>query len=106
MNNHPVLALIGLAERAGKILHGEEPALHAIQSGTAQIVFLASDAGVNTSKRIHDKCASHNIFLYDSFTGDELAKSVGRVNRKVLSLVDKGFSRLMLSKIQDSKKEV
>lgn len=43
--------LIGLAQRAGKVISGEELVVKAIQSHQVALVFLANDAGPNVTKK-------------------------------------------------------
>ena len=47
--------LIGLAQRAGKVISGEELVVKAIQSQQVALVFLANDAGPNVTKKVTDK---------------------------------------------------
>ena len=44
MNKQQVANLLGLAQRAGRIISGEELVVKAIQEGKAKLVFLAHDA--------------------------------------------------------------
>lgn len=55
MTNPALLQLLGLAARARKTISGEELVVKEIRSGKAKLVFLASDASANTSKKIQDK---------------------------------------------------
>ena len=66
--------LIGLAQRAGKVISGEELVIKAIQSGKAKFVFLANDAGDNLTL--------------------ELSAALGKP-RKVVAIADAGFSKKM-----------
>ena len=47
---------LGLANRARKIISGEELAVKEIRSGNAKLVLLSADASANTTKKITDKC--------------------------------------------------
>lgn len=52
MNKQQVANLLGLAQRAGRIISGEELVVKAIQEGKAKLVFLAHDAAPNLSKKL------------------------------------------------------
>ena len=54
-------------------------------------MFLASDAGKNISAKIKNKTKSYGALLINSFTTDELSKAIGKENRKVILITDKGF---------------
>ena len=52
MSNDPILHLIGLAKKAGKLEIGEEPVGAACRARQAKLVLLAADAAPNTFRRI------------------------------------------------------
>lgn len=95
MNNSKKLSnLLGLAQRAGRVISGEELVVKAIQTGQAQLIFLAKDAGPNLTKKVTDKSNYYNIEVSTVFSALELSIAIGR-NRKVLAIVDTGFSKKM-----------
>ena len=55
MNKQKVLNLLGLAQRAGKLVTGEELVTKEIQAQKAKYVFVASDAGKHTLKKLQDR---------------------------------------------------
>ena len=54
MNKQKVSNLLGLAQRAGKIISGEELVIKSVQEGKTCLVFLADDAAPNLTKKITD----------------------------------------------------
>lgn len=90
MNNKQVLNLLGLAQRARKTTTGEEFVLQRIRKRQAKIVFLASDAGTATQKKISDKCRSFGVPLSMVFTRAELSVAIGQV-RSVIAVTGAGF---------------
>lgn len=88
-----LLNLLGLIVRAHKMLPGEEKTLDAIRNNKASVVFLANDAGVNTTKRIRNKAKFYKVQVIDRYTKDELSMATGSQNRVVLAVTDKGFGR-------------
>lgn len=91
-----ILNLIGLAQRAGRLISGEELAVEAIQKGQAKLVFLASDAAVNLSKKVTDKSYTYQVEVVTVFSTLELSAAVGKA-RKVLAVTDAGFTKKMRS---------
>lgn len=89
-----LLNLLGLAQRAGRLISGEEQVIKAIQTETAQLVFLAKDASQNLSKTITDKCSYYEIEVSTACDTLELSLAIGRP-RKVVAVVDAGFSKKM-----------
>ena len=95
MNNREKLShLIGLAQRAGKVISGEELVIKAIQTGKAQFIFLANDAGVNLTKKTTDKSHYYNVEVSTVFSTLELSAAFGKP-RKVIAIADAGFSKKM-----------
>lgn len=85
------LQTLSLARKANKLITGEEFVTDAIRKNKVYLVFLASDAGVNTSKKIHDKTTFYKIPLIDTYTSDELSNAIGKV-RMVIGITDLGFA--------------
>lgn len=89
------LNTLGLCAKARKIVTGEDLVLESIRNKRAKLVFLASDAGVNTKKSITDKASYYDVLVDESFTTDELNQAIGTKNRKVVAITDVGFSKIL-----------
>lgn len=90
------LNLLGLATRAGKVINGEPLTLDGIKRKSVKLVYLASDAGNSTKKRIRDKTTTQSIPLIEDYTNHELSQSTGAYNRVVLGVTDDGFKKKLL----------
>jgi len=86
--------LIGLAQRAGKVISGEGLVVKAIQSQQVVLVFLANDAGPNVTKKVTDKSNYYNVEVSTVFNALELSAALGKP-RKVVAIADAGFSKKM-----------
>lgn len=86
---------IGLAQRAGKLVSGDDTVLDTIRSGKAKLVILATDASDNTAKKYRDKCASYHVSLMEYGTREELGASVGKAERVIMAITDEGFAKLL-----------
>ena len=93
---HQVLNLLGLAQRAGRLISGEELVVDAIRKGQVKLVFLAQDAGPNLTKKITDKSKTYQVEVVTAFSTLELSIAVGK-SRKVLAVTDAGFTKKMRS---------
>ena len=91
MNNQKILNLLGLAQRARKVTLGEEFVLKELSKDQSNLVFLASDAGENIKNKIIKKTNYYSVNLINTFTTIELSKAIGKENRKVILVSDKGF---------------
>ena len=85
MNKQKISNLLGLAQRAGKLISGE-----------AKLVFLANDAASNLTKKVTDKGRYYEVQVSTVFSTLELSTAIGRA-RKVVAVVDAGFSKKMRS---------
>ncbi|MDD4070363.1 MAG: ribosomal L7Ae/L30e/S12e/Gadd45 family protein [Candidatus Izemoplasmatales bacterium] len=95
MNKDKVLNLLGLCKKAKLLVSGEMFSLEKIKSKQAKLVFLASDAGVNTRKTVTDKCAFYEVKVITDFSSDEISRSIGKNNRMVVTVLDRGFAERM-----------
>lgn len=93
--SNKALSRLGLAMRAGKLASGEEIVLKAIRSGEAKLVLLARDASDNTGKKFADKCKSYGVPLLVGFTRYELGAAVGKPERVVFAVTDRGFADML-----------
>lgn len=77
--------------RARMLVLGEEFVLSNMKNKKHNLVFIASDAGENIKKKVKDKTITYNALLIDYFTTDELSNAIGKKNRKIILVQDKGF---------------
>ncbi|MDY0063656.1 MAG: 50S ribosomal protein L7 [Bacilli bacterium] len=85
-----VLNLLGLAQRAGFIVSGEEANLLALQHGRLKILFVAKDASDRTKDKFNRKCYFYKVMCNFEFTSEELSSALGK-QRKIVGLTDQGF---------------
>ncbi|MFA7561515.1 MAG: YlxQ-related RNA-binding protein [Candidatus Izemoplasmatales bacterium] len=92
MNKDAVLKFLGLCQKSRKLVSGEAFSIEKIKNKQAKLVFLASDAGYNTNKRVREKCEFYQVQIIDDFDTLELSSAIGKNNRKVLAVIDHGFT--------------
>lgn len=97
-----VYSMLGLAERAGKVVSGEFSTEKAVKSRKACLVVLASDASANTRKHFSDMCAYRNIPLCIYGNKEELGHAIGKQMRANLAVTDKGFADSIRERIEES----
>lgn len=100
MPNDPILHLLGLARKAGKVELGEEPVGAACRARYAKLVLLASDAAANTRRRCaHFGEAGNVLWLELPYTKEELGFQFGRGSCAMLALTDSGFAASIMEKL-------
>jgi ribosomal protein L7Ae-like RNA K-turn-binding protein len=86
--NRQVGQMLGLAMRARKIVTGEELVIHAIRTNQAKLVLLATDASVNTAKKVRDKCRHYAVPLVTPADRFALGRSIGKDARVTIAITD------------------
>ena len=100
MSNDPVLHLLGLAKKAGRLELGEEPVGAAGRARHAKLLLLAADAAPNTRRRAaHFGEAGNVLWLELPFTKAELGAVLGRTSCAMLALTDAGFGAAIAEKL-------
>ncbi|ASA96164.1 MULTISPECIES: YlxQ family RNA-binding protein [Anoxybacillus] len=93
MNHKPWVSFLGLANRARKVISGEELVVKEIQRKRAKLVILSEDASENTRKKIFDKCAFYRVPLCYVDNRHELGGAIGKGARVVVAITDEGFAQ-------------
>jgi ribosomal protein L7Ae-like RNA K-turn-binding protein len=100
MPNDPILHLLGLAHKAGRLEIGEEPVGAVCRARHAKLVLLASDAAPNTRRRCaHFGEAGGVLWLELPFTKSEIGDVLGRSSCAMLALTDVGFAASVVEKL-------
>lgn len=100
MANDPILHLLGLAKKAGRLEIGEEPVGAVCRSRQARLILLAADAAPNTRRRCaHFGEAGNVLWLELPFDKAELGFVLGRTSCAMLALTDAGFSAAVTEKL-------
>ncbi|MEI3140399.1 MAG: 50S ribosomal protein L7 [Lawsonibacter sp.] len=100
MANDPILHLLGLAKKAGRLEIGEEPVGALCRARHARLVLLASDAAPNTRRRCaHFGETGNVLWLELPATKAELGFCLGRTSCAMLALSDAGFAASIVEKL-------
>ena len=97
MNRQKWISLLGLANRAGKIISGEELFVKEIRSGKAKLILLSADASANTTKKITDKCRSYHVPIKMIENREILGHAIGKEARVVIAILDEGFAKKLMT---------
>lgn len=92
MNSKQWMQILGLANRARKIISGEELVIKEIRKGRADLVLLSADASANTTKKVTDKCKSYKTPYKIVENRFLLGQSIGKEARVVVAVLDGGFA--------------
>ena len=95
------LNFLGLAQRAGTVITGEQIVVQSIQKQTVYLVLIATDTGANTLKKVTDKCKTYNVSYIQISTSDELGHALGKDFRKVIGITDQKMAKALKNKLAD-----
>jgi ribosomal protein L7Ae-like RNA K-turn-binding protein len=84
--------MLGLAQRARKIITGEELVIKGVRQGQVRLVILADDASPNTRKKVTDKCRSYEVSCEVYGDRNLLGAALGKEQRVVIGVTDAGFA--------------
>lgn len=90
------LSLLGLAQRSGNLITGEDTCEIYIKKGKVKLIIVACDASENTKKKFHDLCAYRKIKIITAGDRDEMSHAIGKSNRAVYGILDVAFSEILL----------
>ncbi|MCP3739134.1 YlxQ family RNA-binding protein [Rossellomorea sp. BNER] len=102
MNQNRWMSLLGLANRARKVISGEELVLKEVRSGRAKLVLLSRDASNNTMKKVRDKCNYYETPIFLIENREILGQAIGKDARVVVTLTDDGFAKKLSMLLDES----
>lgn len=91
MKQDKTLGMIGLAQKAGKVVSGEFATEKAVKTGTAMLVIVAEDSSDNTKKMFSNMCEYYEVPVYFYSNKEALGHAIGKQFRASLAVLDEGF---------------
>jgi ribosomal protein L7Ae-like RNA K-turn-binding protein len=89
--------LLGLANRARKVVSGEDLVIKEVRNARAKLVLLTEDASSNTAKKVTDKCNYYKVPYKKVSNRAVLGRSIGKESRVVVAVTDQGFANKLIS---------
>lgn len=99
INYQKIYGLIGIATKAGKITAGSEACFEAIEKRAIKLILIAEDAADRTKKQFKEKCIQFQIPVYEISSIENLSKAIGKVNKAVLGIKEKGLAQAIIKNI-------
>ena len=96
----PLLSLLGMARRAGKLAPGYDAVLQSIRRGKARAVFIASDISEKTAGNVCFCAQKAGVPLWRlACPMGELSAAIG-IKTGIAALEDQGFARAALRRCE------
>ena len=110
--NSPLLSLLSLAQRAGKLVVGYDEAVKALQTRNIGTLFLAKDLSARTRRNIQEICKNnHAESIGFSYSMDEIDFVLGKrtgiigITENALEQKAKAAARLLAENNREDKEE-
>ncbi len=92
--------LLGLCQRAGKLISGNDLIENAIRNNKVELLIIAQDIGDSMFKRYHDKASFYNVRIVVFGQKDIIGTNIGKGPRSAVAVSDRGFAESFLKKYQ------
>ena len=102
MKQNKWMSLLGLANRAQKVISGEDLVLKEMKNGQVKLVLLSEDASKNTKRKMINKCTYYHIPFKYVNNRYMLGKAIGKEARVVVALTEAGFAKKLASLLDES----
>ena len=86
-------AMLGMAQKAGKLASGEFSTEKAVKEGHARLVVVAGDASENTKKMFRNMCAYYQVPCCSFSDKETLGERIGKEFRASLAIKDAGMAK-------------
>ena len=86
-----VYNLLGLMQRAGKLITGEDLIIKNLKNKKIKLLVIAENCGVNTKKKLEDKSNFYGVEHIEFSNIENISIAIGRDNRVAVGITDSGF---------------
>ena len=90
------LNMLGLANRSGNLISGDELVEKAIKRGRVALVICAQDARDATRTRYQDWSQRYHVPLEMTFNREQISHAVGKT-RSIVAITNQGMAKTYLS---------
>ncbi|HHU61867.1 MAG: ribosomal L7Ae/L30e/S12e/Gadd45 family protein [Bacillota bacterium] len=96
---------LGLAQRAGQIVSGEQAVLIGVNRRKIKLLLIAEDASKNTFNKFKSLAHNHNIKYLIYGDKASIGQAIGKSPRTVLGILDNNFANVIQTRILESVQE-
>lgn len=102
MNKQKIYQLIGLCQKARKLVSGEFSVKQAVLDQKAYLVIVTEDASDNTKKLFKDKSSYRSIPYVEWGTRDDLGRMLGKDQRVAIAILDEKLAEKIMEMIKNN----
>lgn len=94
-DDRKLLFVLGLAQKAGKLVSGDFAVRNALKDGKVKILFVARDAAAATKKELYFLAKRAGVSVDETLAADDIGSSIGKGNRISAALTDGNFLNML-----------
>ena len=98
--NNKLLAYLGFASKARKILTGYNTCLMEINKHRIKLVIVANDISNNSKDKIFQECKKSDVDCLEFSTKDELSHLTGNIDKGIYGVTDSNFAKIIKNEIE------
>ncbi len=100
-----ILTFLGLAARAGKVVSGSQAVEDSVRKGNVFLVIVSEDSSDKTSSKVRELTEINHLETLRFSTKNNIGHHIGKPERAVVAIIDKGFSERLKVMLSEYKKE-
>ena len=93
------LSMLGLAQKAGRVVSGEFAVEHAVKAYKAYLILVAEDASENTRRNMENMAVYYETPLIFCATKEALGRCIGKEYRSMAAVTEQGFAESLIKKM-------
>ena len=101
MNDIKLRNMLGLAQRAGRLLRGDFSVERQLKRGAVPLLLIATDCAPNTAEKYNYLAMTQKVPVRQVLTKDELGECIGKARRAAVIVNDAGFAKAILTAIDE-----
>lgn len=100
-----IYSMLGLAQKAGKLVSGDETCEVTIKSNKCYLVIIAKDASERTKEKFKKICCFRDVKILEYGCKDKIGSYIGKGVRSVVGLKDINFAKKIEELIEQNIKQ-
>ncbi|MBS6397507.1 MAG: ribosomal L7Ae/L30e/S12e/Gadd45 family protein [Clostridiales bacterium] len=100
MQGNKILAYLGLATRAGRVVSGEFCVEKSVRQRRAKLVIVSEDASEASKKKFRNICTYYKVPLYFFGNREELGAACGKELRVSAAIEDEGLAHAAIRQLE------
>ena len=99
MAEKEIAGALGLAQKAGKAVSGDQGVKEALAAGKVRLLVIADDVSPRTDKELKFLAEKSSVPVVKCMERNALGQCIGKAPRAAVAVLDAGFAGLILKKM-------